>query len=162
MMIEIPMILVALLRLIHIVAAMSWFGAGLVAVFILPISGPNSRFFHTLYRNSRFGTIFAAAGGLTTLAGLLLYATGSHARFPGTAGVVLAIGAVFGLFAVGHGGTATGRISEQYVAALEQLPEGTQPSPELNALYDKMQLHVRISFALMVIALIGMGSARYL
>ena len=98
--------------------------------------------------------------GLTTLAGILLYLFGNSASHFSQAGnMVLGIGALAGLIATIHGGAMTGRATNALSAALAK--EGT-PLPELNELAAKLLSHARLSLALMIIALVGMGSARYL
>lgn len=167
-------ILLVLLRLLHIVAAMTWFGLGAASFFyISPASiaaGEGGlRFLKALFTRTNFSSIFAAAGGLTVLAGILLYLVGNAAsHFTQTGNIVLGIGAVFGILAVIHGGASTGRTTKALAEAINQyVPDGAQPIaadalPILRQHAEKMLTDSRVSFVLMLIALIGMGSARYL
>ena len=167
------MLLTTILRLIHILAAFSWFGLGMVmAIYVVPAATAagesGARFFKSLMTNTRFPMAFPIASVLTTLAGILLYLVGgARDHFSSTGNLVLAIGAIAGLLAAGHGGAATGRATTAYGEALNKYVQDNQPisaegTNALRALGAKVGIHSRISFALMVIALIGMASARYL
>ncbi len=162
------------LRLLHIVAAFAWFGFGAASTFyIAPVAmkagDSGLRFLKALFTRSSFGAIFAVSSGLTTLAGILLYIIADSASFfSQTGNMVLGTGALFGILATLHGGAATGRATNALAEALKKhVPDGDQPipasaMPELRAHAEKLLLHSRISLVLMIIALIGMGSARYL
>src|SRR5262245_59182374 len=110
--------LVALLRLLHIVSAFTWFGVGLAStIYIAPTAlaaGESGlRFLKTLLTKTSFGSIFAIAAGLTTLAGILLYVVGNSAsNFTSTGNMVLGTGALFGILATIHGGALTGRATK--------------------------------------------------
>ncbi len=162
------------LRLLHIVSAFAWIGLGATStLYIAPTaiaSGESGlRFLKFLLTRTSFGSAFGIAAGLTTLAGLALYAFAEPwTRFSSTGNIVLGIGAVAGILATLHGGAATGRATRALGDALAQhIPENTSPlSTEallvLREHAEKLLTHSRISFVLMLIALIGMGSARYL
>jgi hypothetical protein len=160
------------LRLIHIVAAVSWFGMALVTfAFLIPaerLAGESGlRFMKAFYTGTPMARAFPIAAVTATLAGILLYITGSASHFSQTGNIVLGIGAVAGILAAGHGGAATGRYTGEYVAALAQnLGDKNDPLTgeqiaAISAIRDKYVLHVRISFLLMTVALIFMASARY-
>jgi hypothetical protein len=166
-------IVLVVLRLIHILAAVAWFGLGFAAAFYIgPAvgaagdSGP--RFLKALFNSTSFGRIFAILGGVTVLAGILLYITGSANHFSQTGNIVLGIGAAFGILTAAHGGVSTGRVTQQLAAEIQKsVPDGGGPisaeaQATLRQLGAKMTSDSRISFVLMLIALIGMGSARYL
>jgi uncharacterized membrane protein len=167
------MLLVAILRLVHILAAFSWFGLGLaMTVFVAPAAAAAGesglRFFKSLFTNTRFASAIPAAAGITTLFGILLYLFGgSTSHFTQLGNIVLGIGALAGLAATIHGGAITSRATNDYAAALSQHIVDNQPVPAAAAatLREKAMTlggHTRISFYLMVIALLGMASARYL
>jgi uncharacterized membrane protein len=167
-------IILVLLRLLHIVAAFLWVGLGVAVTFYIApaaLSAGESglRFLKTLFTRTSFGSIFAIASGLTMLAGILLYIVGNAvAHFTQTGNMVLGIGAAAGILATIHGGAVTGRATRALGEALAQhVPDdGGSISPEglatLRERAMKMGSHSRISFYLMVVALIGMASARYL
>ncbi len=166
-------LLVALLRLVHIVSGVAWVGLGLMmATFVLPATvtaaGESGlRFMKTFFTHTRFGIAFPVASGLTILVGILLYITGDVGRnFASTGQIVLGIGALVGLAAGVHGGAITGRETTAYAKSLAQYGDD-QPIPAeglatLRAQATKLGADARISLALTVIALIAMGSARYL
>jgi hypothetical protein len=167
-------ILLVLLRLLHIISAFAWVGLGAASTFYIApaaIAAGESglRFLKTLFTRTSFGSVFAAAAGVTTLAGILLYLFGNVAsHFSQTGNIVLGIGAVAGILATLHGGAATGRATRALGEALaKHVPDDNQPIAasaltELRGLAEKLASHSRISMVLMIIALIGMGSARYL
>lgn len=167
-------IVLVLLRLLHIVMAFTWFGLGLTSVlYIMPtvIAGGESslRFINTLFTKTSYGMIFAVVSGTTTLAGILLYIIGNAStHFTQTGNMVLGIGALAGLAATIHGGAILGRSTKALAAELAtQVPaEGQSMSASvvasLKGLAEQAQSHAKISLVLMIIALIGMGSARYL
>jgi hypothetical protein len=165
-------IVIVLLRLLHIVAAFAWFGlGGAVAFFIAPtvmIAGDNGyRFLKTLLTKTPMARLFAPMAGLTMLAGIIMYAMG-YPNFTQLGNIVLGIGALAGIAAGIHGGALTGRATTALQKALEQhVPDNGQPlaadaTAQLHPLLASMISHSRVSFALMAIALLGMGSARYL
>jgi hypothetical protein len=167
-------ILLILLRLIHIVSAFAWFGLGVaLTLFVAPaaVSAGESgfRFFKSLFTQTAFARVIPITSGLTTLAGILLYLFGnSAAHFSQTGNIVLGIGALAGLIATIHGGALTGRATRALGEALGQhVPDGAQAIasdalPILNELATNLLSHARVSLALMIVALLGMGVARYL
>jgi hypothetical protein len=167
-------ILLVVLRLLHILAAFLWIGLSVTLVlFVAPAAAKAGasglRFMKSLLTNTSLSTAIAAASGLTVLAGILLYLVGNSASHFSTAGnIVLGIGAVLGILASLHGGMATGRASSSMGEALVQyVPDGDQPIPPeglaiLGERAAKLAVHTRISLVLMIVALVCMGSARYL
>jgi hypothetical protein len=167
-------ILLVLLRLLHIIAAFAWIGlGGTLALFIAPataMAGDNGfRFLKTLLTKTAISRLIPMAAGITMLAGILLYLVGNSAsHFTSTGNAVLGIGALFGIVAGIHGGAVTGRATTALVKALEDtVSDKNEPIPadrmsEINGLMTKLLSDSRISFVMMAIALLGMGSARYL
>jgi hypothetical protein len=163
---------VALLRLLHIVSAFAWFGIGAsMDMFVVPATvggGPDGyRFWKSLYTKTRLENAFPIAASITVIAGILLYITGDTSKFTTTGNIVLGIGALFGIFAAGHGGAALGKATREFSTSLKTYVIDNQPIAAdglaiLDAQIKKIAIHTRISFVLMLIALIGMGSARYL
>ncbi len=167
-------ILHVVLRLTHIIAAFAWVGLGLTMTFYIAPAAARAgesglRFLKSLFSTTTFGSIFAAVAGVTVLAGLLMYIFTDSASYFTTAGnISLGTGALAGILAAVHGGMSTGRATKALAAALQQhVPDGNQPIaasalPQLRELSDKLLQHSQISLVLMIIALIGMGAARYL
>lgn len=162
-----------ILRLLHIVCAVLWFGLGVTQTFfVFPAAAKagesGMRYLKSIFRNTPIVMAIPVVAGLTTLAGLLLYATGSHNEFTTPGNIVLGIGALAGIAATFHGGAVTGRATKALAAALEaHVPESSSAiAPEatanLNGLVAKLDEHSRISLILMTVALLGMGLARHL
>lgn len=164
-------ILRIVLRLIHIASAVAWVGIGLtLATFILPAGNTTGTwhfpFERALLNRTRLPSTFPVVALLTTAAGLLLYATGSHNVFTTTGNIVLGIGALFGLLAFGHG-FGVGRYTSAYSKALaatgiEDEPVAANQLENLRQLRAKLYTNSRISLGLTIVALLGMGLARYL
>ncbi|MEZ4668984.1 MAG: hypothetical protein R3E39_13845 [Anaerolineae bacterium] len=158
-------IILVVLRLIHIVSAFAWFGLGVtLTLYVVPaaVSAGDTgfRYLKSLFLNTAFAKVIPIVSGVTTLAGILLYLVGNSAsHFSQTGNMVLGIGAAAGLIATIHGGAVTGRATRALGMALAK--DGT-PLAELNDLTAKLSTHARLSLVLMVIALVCMGSARYL
>ena len=165
-------IVLVLLRLIHIVAAFAWVGVAFTQVFLLApalaAAGESGlRFSKAMNARPITRMLFPIVAGLTVLAGILLYLVGSAtSHFSQTGNIVLGIGAVAGLLAAGHGGAVTGRLAGQLGGLITQYVTDSGISPEgLPAIREtaaKLGMHTRISFVIMVVALVCMGSARYL
>jgi uncharacterized membrane protein len=153
-----------IVRLIHIVAAFAWFGAGFYSSVILfptliKMGADASQVMLELAKNRLFALVFPVSGVVTVVAGILLYLRpGASGPFSSTGWMVLSIGAVAGILAAGHGGATLGRMTAEYI---QKLGAGASAS-ELTALGQKLTLHANISMALLVIAMLGMESARYL
>lgn len=167
-------IVLVLLRLLHIIFAFTWVGLGIsLTFFVAPAAAAAGesglRFMKSLLTRTSYPMAIAAASGLTTLAGILLYLIGNAStHFTQTGNMVLGIGAAAGLLATIHGGAITGRATGALAESLaKNVPDDNKPIPAtaLNELRDlgmKLGSHTRLSMILMIIALIGMGSARYL
>jgi hypothetical protein len=118
--------------------------------------------------HSRFNTFIGASGGLTVLAGLLLYGRVYSSDWLSTGpGIVLTIGALAGIAALIHGGAVLSRLQREYVSIAKEVEAaGGPPSQaQLASMMDlqaKIAQHSQISVALLVISVLGMASARYL
>jgi hypothetical protein len=166
-------ILLVLLRLLHIVAAVSWIAlSGSLVLFILPsavaASETGFRYLKGLFTRSAYARAISPIAGTTTLAGILLYLVGNApSHFSQTGNIVLGIGAAAGLIATVHGGAIVGRSTTTFVKALASLPEGggaiaAATLTDLNSQATKLLGEARISLIFMIVALVCMGSARYL
>lgn len=166
-------IVLVLLRLLHIVAAVSWIGlGGVMTLYVVPLAVTSGEagyhYLKSLFVRTAYTRLIPAIAGTTTLAGILLYLVGNAStHFTQTGNMVLGIGALAGLAATIHGGALTGRATTALNNELAKIPDGNQSVPaasltQLNSLATTLLSHARISFVLMVIALVCMGSARYL
>lgn len=168
---NIQTILLIVLRLLHIVSAVSWIvlGASLtlyVAPAAVAAGETGYRYLKQLFTRTAYIRLVPMVAGTTTLAGILLYLVGGG-RFGPLGSAVLGIGALSGLVATIHGGAVTDRATKALSKALATLPDGNQSIPtatltELNTLATTLLGHARISLILMIVALVCMGSARYL
>lgn len=161
---------IALLRLVHIVSAVTWVGMTLtLVVFVYPaISGESGyRFLKALYTRTQVGVLFPIVSLLTTICGVLLYLTGSGSHFSTLGNIVLGIGAVAGLSAFGHGAMAlsgrTQRLTGQLQASLpDGAPADAQKISALDTSTADYLRQARITLIMSAVALLGMGLARYL
>ena len=165
-----------ILRLIHIFAGIIWVGYGMFMLFLLvPTArqlGPEGQsFLRSFLKHSRFNLTMPLVSLLTTVAGLLLFyevSDGFNSDWMGSdGGIVLSIGVTAGLFAFGHGGTATGPITSRLAKLGDELdaqdgPPSDEQRAQLSELQRKMSLHTRISVGLLIISVVGMASARYM
>lgn len=162
------------LRLIHIIAAVVWFGAGVATLFyVVPAvsaAGDSGlRFMKALLTRTPYAKTFPITAGLTMLAGILLYAVSDSASYFSTLGnAALGTGALAGILAGIHGGMKTGRTTRELGEGLVQYVQdgtGAVPAEGISTLReraDRLASDARVSFILMVIALLGMSIARYL
>jgi len=163
---------IVLLGLIHIFAAVSWFGSSFAGWrFIVPAvqaSGEAGwRFTKALYTRTQLGIAFPASAIVTVIAGILLYLTRDpEQNFSQTGQIVLGIGAVIGLVNAGHGIFATGPATQRIVKLLsgvqDNVPLSAETLRQLEAENTKFRLHGGISFAMTTLALLFMATARYL
>lgn len=159
----------AILRFIHIFAAIFWVGTTLFMVLFLEPTiralGPDgSKVMQRLIGGTRFSLAIAAAGWITILAGFGLYgpATGGwSADFIFGERLPLTLGAVAGIAAGVVGATMQGRSSGRLTALGQAIAaQGGPPSPDQLADLQQHQRTIRqgsiISAVLMVLAVIGM------
>jgi hypothetical protein len=164
-------LLLAVLRLLHIVSAVGWIAlSASLVMFILPsavaASETGFRYLKGLFTRTAYARAIAPFAGTTTLAGILLYLVGGG-RFGPLGSAVLGIGALAGLAATIHGGAIVGRSTTAFVKSLASLPEdggaiAAATLTDLNTQATKLLGEARISLALMIVALVCMGSARYI
>ncbi len=167
-------VLVSILRLTHIVTGVIWVGFGiLVAWVLIPVAQRTgergSAMLRTFMAHSPIGTIFGISALVTALAGLLLWpfrvdGAIDFLGFGPTGDIVMAIGALVGLLAFGHGASATGRYTGVYAAAAKAYDNDPSDAnaKALEDARDKMRLHTNVSAWLTLIAVICMSGARYL
>lgn len=155
---------ITVLRLLHIVAGLIWVGAAmLMSFYIEPAArssdAAGSRFLRALYRNTSWPRLIPLSALVTTIAGLLLYGMLSyHEAMSSAMGLILTIGALFGLLAFAHGYFALWRRTGAYRLLLAD--EGVN-ADELAAIEDLMRRNGRVSMWLALVSLILMAGARY-
>lgn len=166
-------VIVLLLRFLHIFAGIAWAGAGFLALTVISpyiakmqVQGGGMSSF---YQTSRWSAFMGAAGGITVLAGLILYFGRSlfgwaTMVFSQAGTTVLTIGAVAGVLALLHGGAILSRKQRQFgefAASITGAPTADQRA-QLAKLMQDLQMHTYISFALVLISVIGMAIARHI
>lgn len=161
-------ILMIILRLIHIFSGVFWAGG---AFFLVSVLGPTvqeagpegGRFMQRLASGGRMTPLFTLAAILTALSGILMYLILGRWNTIGTpGGVLLAIGALAGLAAFGHGFSVQGRASQRMAAlAKEMAARNGPPTPEqmaeAQALGAKLGRGAVTTAILLIVALIGMS-----
>jgi len=161
-----------ILRIIHIFAGVFWVGGGMVQVMIVApaaaaAGAAGGGFMRSMLLNTPWGNVIGLASFSTLVSGLLMYhkvSDGFNADWMNSSGgVVLSIGAVFGILAFGHGAGAMGRLTSQMVELIKPIQgaPNEEQRTQMMQLQQKLALHGRISLALMLISLLGMASARY-
>jgi len=163
--------LVVLLRVIHIFAAVLWVGGGLffiavIAPTVREAAADGGKFMQHVARSGRVGRTFAAAAGATFLSGLILYPLlGYESRMGTISGIVLTIGAVFGLLGFLHGIFISGKMARQLTALANEMAGGP-PAPEkiqaMQALAAKQGEAAVHSVILTSAALLFMSASQYL
>src|ERR1041384_2748613 len=165
-------LVIALLRLIHILAGVFWVGGVLFLTrFLLPTTsalGPAAGpVMDHLNRVRRLPQSLLGAGFITVLSGFTLYwrdAAGSGRAFP--TGMVFGAGGIFAILAVLIGlavNIPTARRLGEFLASIQA--SGGAPSPEqkgvLLALQTRLGNAARAVAALLVLATAAMAVARY-
>lgn len=167
-------IIVLLLRFLHIFAGIAWAGAGFLALtvispYIAKMQGQGGSALSGFYGNSRWSAFMGAAGGITVLAGLILYFGRpwfgwTTMVFSQAGTTVLTIGAVAGVLALIHGGASLSRKQRQFsefAASITGAPT-TEQSARIASLTQDLKLHTTISLVLVLISVIGMATARHI
>lgn len=167
---------IVVLRLVHFMAGTFWVGAGLLMAFFVArtarILGAEARgFMQTFASHSHYEQAMAVSSLLTTLSGVLLYVplSGgfSSAWVLSTPGLVLSIGAAAGILAFLIGLTVIGptgaRIEKLgHAMSLRQGPPSADEGRQMQQLQLTADNARKVALLLMVIAVAGMASARYL
>ena len=163
-------------RLIHIFSAIVWLGSSLfLLAFVQPaaaaIGAEGQRFMQSLMTNTRLMLVLPLSSLLTVIAGLaLFYRVSDHFNsdwMGSTPGIVLSIGSAAGLAAFLHSGAILSRLTRQTGALGREIgQQGGPPTPEQLAQMRSLQRRSRtngiVSIGLMIVAIVGMVSARYL
>jgi uncharacterized membrane protein len=167
-------------RIFHIGAGIAWVGSVYFLVaFVQPASeamGPAATPFMTELLGARklVDRILVLAT-VTILAGLILYlkdmnAVGGFGDWVGSAeGLVFTIGGLCAIAAVAIGALGTRPAVQQLLSVGRQIgqpsQQGGSPPPELESrvavLQGKLKAFARASFALLVVAVLAMATARY-
>lgn len=159
------------LRILHIGAGVFWVGNVLLLTFVInpavkETGESGQKFVDYLIKNKRFGTESAGAGGMASIAGILLYWRDSQgftsAWMHSSAGIGFGIGAGLALIAF-----IFGILTDRKLKAMAQLREQSQGSPteeqssQLQILGKQQTTFLYICATTLTLALWVMASARY-
>lgn len=162
------------LRLLHIFAGVGWVGFGFFTILVLLPADRKSgregyRFLLNLYKFTPHNILFPAFSVTTVVAGILLYLRitdnfQADIFLRSSSGIALSVGALFGILAFGHGGAVMGRLTTQYMDAMEAAlaSDSAEKISLVDQLREKTFRHSLISLGLVVISLAAMASWRYI
>jgi uncharacterized membrane protein len=169
--------IMVLLRIVHIVTGVIWVGSlFVVVVFVQPSAatlGPAGAPFMSELRRRRFVDVVFIDAVLTVVAGSFLYWHDWHEHrsfgdwIGSSFGAGLTVGALLALVGLGVAALVTRPTIVRLVAFGKEVAEsGGPPSPETGAqigtLQHRLVVAERVSFSLVVLAVVAMASARYL
>jgi uncharacterized membrane protein len=150
--------LIALARALHILTAIAWMGASLVMMrAIVPaLFAPNGPgpWFATI--TTRIGPMAAGSSVLTVLTGVYMF-WALHPHDTSRSGIVLGLGALMGLIAVGFG-IMIGKVSKNELA---HLTGASGDAAKLDAARRKLKFAAHMSTAFLVLSALGMATFRY-
>lgn len=168
--------LLILLRVVHVGAAMAWFGGAIIGSFFLTPTakalGPASQqFMDHLLRRRRMGIYFPIVASLTVLAGAALYWRDSNgldsAWVTSPSGLAFTIGGLAAIVALVGGFILIGpSVAEQTAVQNELAVTGGAPNADQHARLERadrrMRLANRIDLPLILLAGLTMAIGRYL
>ena len=171
--------LMAVLRLIHILAGIFWVGATIfLAAFLLPAAravGPSAGVLMTeLMQRQRLQRWINIAMTLAILAGFALYGIDSRISGGGfgrsAPGITYAIGALLAILAAGVGGAMAQRTGRQLGAIAQRMQDAQRPgaplpgdlAAEAAPLQQKLARALTIMSWLLILSASTMAIARYL
>ena len=169
-------ILLIIFRIIHVGAAMIWFGGAIVSSFFLQptvdaLGAKAGPFMEHLMLRRKMGVMFPVVAGLTILSGAVLYWRDSNglqaAWISSPTGLAFTVGGLAAIAAFVLGGILIGPgIAEQTAVRSELASGNAEPSAEqrerLARADSKLKLASRIDLPLLILAGLTMAVARYL
>lgn len=163
---------ITLVRWIHALAGIVWFGVAFFAVVILhpfALKTEGGRFLRMWYAGSRMSRIFPIAAIVTTVGGLYvtgrLFVVSNGPWRDATAMNILYFGILVGLLAFGHGiglGSQTAKYGRLSRAVLENGSATDEQQAELDKQERSLIRSSWISFGLTTVALLSMTLAPHL
>lgn len=170
-----PYLMIAL-RLFHIVGGVFWAGAvAAIAWFVIPaqagLGESAGKFMEDLMLRRKLRAFIGGAAVLTVLSGIAMYSRlamvsdGTFAR--SRTGMVLGLGAVIAVIALGIGGGVAGRSAQKMVKIASQIRDSGAPPTnaqraEIAALQARQAWALRTVGALLTVTVATMAVARYL
>ncbi|HEU4356291.1 MAG TPA: hypothetical protein VFT27_11945 [Actinomycetota bacterium] len=165
------------LRILHIVTGVIWVGSlFVVVVFVQPTAatlGPAGAPFMSELRRRRFVDVVFIDAVFTVVAGSFLYWRDWHAYpsfgdwIDSSIGAALTVGALLAISGLVVAATATRPTIGRLVSLGKQVAaSGGPPTPEtatrIGSLQRRLVVAERVSFSLVLLAVVAMASARYL
>ncbi len=164
-------------RIVHILAGVCWVGAVFLFVFFIQpsaaaIAPTGAPFMGELLGRRHLVDWILTLAAITIVAGLFLYwhhweRAGSLGDWISTSyGAILTVGMVAAIAAMGIGafGTRPG-VGRLLALGREVAASGAPPTPEvaaeMGALQGRLKVLARVSFALLLVAVLAMSTARY-
>ena len=169
-------VLLIIFRIIHVGAAMIWFGGAIVSSFFLQptvdaLGAKAGPFMEHLMVRRKMGVMFPVVAGLTILSGAVLYWRDSNG-LQGTwisspTGLAFTVGGLAAIAAFVLGGVLVGPgIAEQTAVRSELATTNAEPTADqrerLARADSKLKLASRIDLPLLILAGLTMAVARYL
>jgi hypothetical protein len=169
-------LLVIVLRVVHVISAMIWFGGAIIGSFFLSptaaaLGKAGQPFMEHLMRHRRMGIFFPIVAGLTVLSGAALYWRDSGglqaAWISSPSGIAFTIGGLAAIIAFVGGFVLVGPSIAERTAVQTDLAQGDGVPSEaqrerLERADRRMQLANRIDAPLLLLAGLTMAVARYL
>jgi uncharacterized membrane protein len=162
------------LRIVHIATGVIWVGSlFVVVVFVQPSAatlGPAGAPFMSELRRRRFVDVVFVDAVFTVVAGALLYWHDWHTYpnfFDSSFGTALTVGGLLAISGLVVAATLTRPTIARLVSIGKQVAEsGDTPIPEtaarIGVLQRRLVVAERVSFSLVLLAVVAMASARYL
>ena len=163
------------LRLFHIVGGVFWVGAvAAIAWFVIPaqsgLGESAGKFMEDLMVRRKLRTFIGATAVLTVLSGIVMYgrlamvSDGAFAR--SRTGMVLGLGAVIAILALGIGGGVAGRSAAKMAKIAGEIKDSGAPPTdaqraEIAALQARQAWALRTVGALLTVTVATMAIARY-
>ncbi len=163
-------------RMVHVVAAMIWFGGAIVSAFFLDPTakalGPAGQsFMDHLINRRRLGIMFPVVAALTVGSGAIIYWRDSAgldvAWIASPTGIAFTVGGLAGLAAFAGGAVLIGPSVTDQAAVARELAAGNgvptaQQRERLERADRRLKLASRLDLPLLIVAALTMALARYL
>ncbi|MFZ4827806.1 MAG: hypothetical protein ACOYLB_10660 [Phototrophicaceae bacterium] len=166
-------IVLAIARPLHILLGIVWIGFVSMTAWVLHPAADKAgdkglAMLRTFYTQSTLNQIMPIATVGTTLLGLILWGIRADGMdlvaFGATGDMVMAVGALAGVLAFGHGVSAVGRYGRLFIKASQayDAQATSENLQSLNQVKAKLFTNTNISAWISLVAVVCMSSARYL
>lgn len=162
----------AILRLVHILAAIAWVGGAFFVLAVLdPLMGrlsaaEGNRFMRHIQLRTKLAAYFPVAAVLSVVAGFLLFLHLGEARprMDTPSGQVFHLGVAAGILGLVWGGAMEGRLNGRIgklARRIEAGPADPALETQMTAMSARLRSASRVSGALLLVAAFGMATFRY-